>query len=158
MNKLFKLSVGILILITTQCAGQDTMNYKKKDVPYWHVERGDKVSYVVIRGTGLDSVQKEIPVLIDSLNASYHKYLPQIVFQSIKPDTVQITLEPERRYTNQLGSYGWLQYLLKIVFTLTEAENINYIDLKIEELGEHGKPGVFYREYFENDPAILIIE
>ncbi len=128
---------------------QDNMEIDIKKVPYWYILESKNNRYLV-KGAKMDDCKKSPELLIKKLNKSYNEFLPKIIYIGTFSDTIKITFSPVEIYLNQLGSSGTKEYLAAIVYTLTENKQIEYVNVDIKEIGEHGKPGVYSRDNFKD--------
>tara|TARA_B110000211_G_C14028277_1_gene530874 strand:- start:1065 stop:1538 length:474 start_codon:yes stop_codon:yes gene_type:complete len=155
----YSLLITIVVLLFS-CSENASNHDANQNSSYdWTVDQkteNETVSWYITKDTVL-SVSQDHMDIIKELNKGYHEYSPQIIFKKLSNDTLTIKLEHEERYSDQMGSFGAQQFLARLVYTLTEAELVNYVNLDIE-MGSHGKPGVYNRLYFSSDSNYRIVE
>ncbi len=132
-------------------------NRQKESIHVWNSELDAKGDHIVV-SKGNKIIETNSPEeLIDKLNENLSKYDPEIVYQKFTAGILQITLSPESKYSEQMGTAGANQYLVELIFTLTELSEVQFVQLNIDE-GSHGKPGRFTRADFESDDEYRILK
>jgi len=113
---------------------------------YWKSDF-DKVSREFLkRGKLLDSIPKTAEILVDILNKRNLKC--SIKFREIRQDTITIFIVNDLYLSEQIGTSGAYCFLGETIFTLTEIDSIENVQIEME-VGSHAGPGVYTREDFE---------
>ena len=114
-------------------------------VPYWYIKY-DTITKkdLIVKGLLIDKTFKEPNEIINILNAGQDT---KIIFDKISNDTIYIELTDAHFVSEQSGSTGAWWFMAETTFTLTEIENINFVNFEFEE-GSHAKPGVYNKEIF----------
>jgi hypothetical protein len=133
----------------------------------WYSEIGTKEGNVLIRGTKVDKIKHDIPKLIYALNKSEKdpetfrtpegqepNAPPKLKLKNINGQVVNIEVINNQFLTQRMGSTGAEQFLAAATFTLTENDNIKFVNFIFEE-GDHAVPGLYSRGYFLNNWKIL---
>ncbi len=82
---------------------------------------------------------------IDFLNSQNEKV--HLEFLKHSSDTLFVSIPESNFLTQQMGSTGADGYLSVATFTLTESENVNYVQFDFEE-GDHAFPGTYSRQFY----------
>ncbi len=97
--------------------------------------------------TNADSA-KTLTESLERFNSGYQKAnYPFARALKVSFDTAFIDIDNSDYLTQQMGTTGADEYLTKLIFTLTELENINYVKLNFME-GDHALPGTYERTDF----------
>lgn len=128
------------IVINNHC---DTCIFKLCDyrVYGWFSEIDTCGNMILYRGKLTDSII-DIDDAIKKLNATNPvnvKYIDK------KNDTLCVQIINSQVYTQQLGTTGSTQYMLELLYTLTDHFGIKYVDVKFEEGDHGGQPGIYNR-------------
>jgi hypothetical protein len=83
--------------------------------------------------------------IIDFLNS--HNENVFLEFSKHSGDTLFVKIKESTFLTQQMGSAGADGYLSLATYTLTEAENVNYVHFDFKE-GDHAIPGTYSRQYY----------
>lgn len=122
---------------------------KQKTLPIWYIEYSDYEPLKVIKGGQVDDLNKDHETIIktfNDFNDSVFFNSPDVIYCKTINDTITVTLDNPEKYSEQMGTDGARDFLICLVFNMTEITGVNYIHLDIE-IGSHGKPGVFSRNY-----------
>ncbi len=85
--------------------------------------------------------------LIDLLNQNYPDV--QLDFVKVSHDTIYVKIPNSQKLTNQLGDTGAEEYLASATYTLTETNNIHFVNIDMKA-GDHAEPGVYSRDDFKS--------
>lgn len=85
--------------------------------------------------------------LIKEINASWEGI--KLEFRKISHDTIYVAIPESSVLTQQMGSSGAYSYVSSTTFTLTELNNIKFVNYNFEE-GDHLAPGTMKRADFKN--------
>lgn len=129
-----------------------TFDHIKIDsVTYWYADYDDKTkTEIIIKGLLVDKTLRDSKKIISELNTGQNT---KIVYIKESNDTLYVKLTNEYSLTEQSGTTGAWWYLAGVTFTLTETEDINFINYDFEE-GSHLSPGIYNRDKF-NDLKII---
>jgi len=132
----------------SQSIDDENSNYEHiivRNHPFWYADYDSKTNTdIIIKGSSLDSASKTPKDLIAILNEGART---KIKFDKTSHDTIYVKLINDYYVTEQSGSTGAWWYIAGTTFTLTEINNINYVNYDFEE-GSHLVPGVYSRETF----------
>jgi hypothetical protein len=114
---------------------------------YWHTEFDTTRNYEFLeKGKLLDSISQTPNVLIEILNRRTAKSKLEYIDQS--SDTIRIRIIEDEFLGEQMGSTGAFCFLGETVFTLTENNSINYVNIEMN-YGSHASPGIYSRNDFK---------
>ena len=133
--------------------------YEEKDYT-WYSEIGSKDRDLLIRGEKLDLIKNDINKLIYAINRSDKDPElfrtpedkepigpPKLKLISIEGEVISVEVINDEYLTQRMGSTGAAEFLTTATFTLTEYDNIKFINFIFEE-GDHAVPGLYSREDF----------
>lgn len=83
--------------------------------------------------------------LIDFLNTQNENV--KLEFSKHSGDTLFVKIKESTFLTQRMGTTGADAYMSVATYTLTEAENVNYVHFDFEE-GDHAIPGTYSRKYY----------
>ena len=151
------IAVGLLIFLVFKLA--TPRYYESKDYT-WYSEIGSKDGDLLIRGKELDRIKNDINKLIYAINGSdkdpeLFRTLkdkepigpPKLKLIDIKGQVINIEVINDEYLTQRMGSTGAAEFLATATFTLTEYDNIKFVNFIFEE-GDHAIPGLYSREGF----------
>ncbi len=160
-KKLIYLAVpaALLIIISLIVKFSWKINYESKDYT-WNTEVGGKDGDFLIRGKKIDKIKKDINKLISAINKSDKDPEifrtpsdkeptdpPKLKLIDIKGQIINVDVINDEYLTQRMGSTGAEEFLAMATFTLTEHDNIKFINFIFEE-GDHARPGLYSREKF----------
>lgn len=85
--------------------------------------------------------------LIDLLNQSYPDV--QLTFVKVSHDTIYVKISDSEKLANELGDTGAEDYLASATYTLTQNNNIHFVNIDMKA-GGHAEPGVYKRDDFSD--------
>jgi len=149
--------IVLLIIVAVKFSGEKY--YESKDYT-WYTAIGTKDGDLLIRGAKIDKIKNNIHKLIQALNKSkkdpetFRTPLvkeptgpPKLKLKNIKDQVVNIEVINAEYLTQRMGSTGAEEFLAVATFTLTEYNNIKFVNFIFEE-GDHAVPGLYSRQYF----------
>ena len=94
-----------------------------------------------------NSKEAQIQELISEFNKNYNQTdeMPQLKWIKTEGDTIFVKVLNDNYLTQRMGSAGAGEFMKQAVLTLTEMEEIKYVDFNFEE-GDHAAPGKYDRE------------
>lgn len=98
------------------------------------------------KGRLLDSITPTVTRLIETLNK--RPYECSIEYISQRNDTLDIRILNDEFLTERMGSTGAFCMLGETVYTLTENDSVNYVNIEMNE-GSHAGPGIYHRSNFK---------
>jgi hypothetical protein len=99
------------------------------------------------KGNFIDRISHNQESVILALN--YRKAKCKIEFKKIESDTIYVKILDDNFLTEQMGSTGAECFLGETVYTLTENDLVNYVNIEMD-YGSHASPGVYCRiDYWE---------
>jgi len=150
-------SIAIVLLIIVSVKFSGEKYYESKDYT-WYAAIGTKDGDLLIRGAKIDKIKNNIHKLIHALNKSKKdpetfRTLkdreptgpPKLKLKNIKDQVVNIEVINAEYLTQRMGSTGAEEFLAVTTFTLTEFDNIKFVNFIFEE-GDHAIPGLYSRE------------
>lgn len=77
------------------------------------------------------------------------KYLDKVYLEFVKIsyDTIFVKIKNSDYLTQQMGICGADQYMISTTFTLTELNDLKYVNFDFE-YGDHASPGTYSRKYY----------
>lgn len=77
------------------------------------------------------------------------KYLDKVYLEFVKIsyDTIFVKIKNSDYLTQQMGTCGADQYMISTTFTLTELNDLKYVNFDFE-YGDHASPGTYSRKYY----------
>jgi hypothetical protein len=84
--------------------------------------------------------------LISTINAKYRDKV-KLDYLRISNDTIYVKIDKSEYLTQQMGTAGADEYMIAATFTLTELQNIKYVNFDFE-FGDHASPGTYNRMYY----------
>jgi len=151
MKKAFQIFLlGVLISCTSHQTKHENCTIRKEAESHciWQTDYDTILNReVLVKGslikTSLNSRQK----LLDALNQRTVKCKLQFIRNT--NDTIIIRVINDEVLTEQMGSSGARCYLAETIFTLTELQDVNYVQIKTVE-GSHAMPGTYDRSDFKD--------
>jgi spore germination protein GerM len=147
----------LLIIVAVKLTGEKY--YKNKEYT-WYTALGAKDGNLLIRGTRVDKIKNHIYKLIHALNKSEKDPEafrtpedkeptdpPKLKLRDIKEQVVNVEVINDEYLTQRMGSTGAEEFIAVATFTLTEYDNIKFVNFIFEE-GDHAAPGLYSREHF----------
>ena len=132
-------------------------DYTTKDYT-WHAEFGGKDGDLLIRGVKIDEIKNDMRKLIYAVNRSEENPEtfrtpagkepigdPKLKLIDIKDAVVNVEVINDECLTQRMGTTGAEIFLVEATFTLTEYDNIKFVNFIFEE-GDHAVPGLYSRE------------
>jgi len=157
-------TVILLIILIIKPTGK--INYKSEDYT-WNVVIGSSGGDALVRGKKIDAIKSDINKLIYALNKSDQDPEtfrtpgngeptdpPKLKFIGINDQVVNVEVINATHLTQRMGSTGAEVFLAVTTFTLTEYDNIKFVNLIFEE-GDHAAPGLYSREQFLRNWKVL---
>lgn len=160
-----KLFIPIAVLVTAILViilfvkPPDKINYEGGDYT-WNVVIGASDGDALVRGKKIDTIKSDVNKLIYALNKSDQDPEafrtaenseptdpPKLKFISIQDQVVNVEVINATHLTQRMGTTGAEVFLAVATFTLTEYDNIKYVNL-IFEAGDHAAPGLYSRDQF----------
>jgi hypothetical protein len=149
--------VTISIVVFLKFSGE--IDYQDKDYT-WYSAIGTKDGDLLIRGAKIDKIKNNINNLVQALNKSNKNpetfrtsidkeptNPPKLKLKNIKDQVVNMEVINAEYLTQRMGSTGAEEFLAVATFTLTEFDNIKFVNFIFEE-GDHAVPGLYSRNYF----------
>jgi hypothetical protein len=149
--------IVLLIIVAVKLSGEKY--YESKDYT-WYAAIGTKDGDLLIRGAKIDKIKNNINKLIQALNKSNKDpetfrtpkdkeptSPPKLKLKNIKDQVVNLKVINAEYLTQRMGSTGAEEFLAVATFTLTEYDNIKFVNFIFEE-GDHAVPGLYSRQYF----------
>ncbi len=124
-------------------------------VSFWSASLENGGRYISIYRDTISCLSSDVSAFITELNKTFNKYQPLVIFDSLAKQTLHISFDHPEKYTEQMGTTGAQEFLAMLVFTLTELPEVQQIQLHVE-IGSHGKPGVYDRKQYLNNPNFKI--
>ena len=147
----------LLIIFAVKLIGE--RDYKNKEYA-WYTALGAKDGNLLVRGTKVDKIKNDIYKLIYALNKSEKDPEtfrtaenkeptdpPKLKLRDIKEQVVNVEVINGEYLTQSMGSTGAEEFIAVATFTLTEYDNIKFVNFIFEE-GDHAAPGIYSREHF----------
>lgn len=97
------------------------------------------------RGRLLDSITPTVSFLIETLNKRPLECSIEYIGQ--RNDTLNIRIRNDEFLTERMGSTGAFCILGETVYTLTENDSVNFVNMEMNE-GSHAGPGTYQRSNF----------
>ena len=151
------IAAGLLIFLVIKLT---TPRYYESKDSTWYSEIGSKDGDLLIRGEKLDRIKNDIDKLIYAINGSDKDPElfrtpadkepigpPKLKLIGIKGQVINIEVINDEYLTQRMGSAGAAEFLATATFTLTEYDNIKFVNFIFEE-GDHAVPGLYSREDF----------
>ena len=115
---------------------------------FWHTEF-DSVenSGFLQKGKLVDQISSDFLRLIMALN--YRTAKCKIELLDLENDTIKVKILNDEFLTEQMGTDGALEFLGETVYSLTESDSINFVDVQMD-YGSHASPGVYSRKDFND--------
>jgi hypothetical protein len=148
------LILTIIVIILVRKDDFETEDYT------WYSDIGSKGEDIIIRGKRIDEIKGDINKLIFAINKSENdpetfrtpkdkeaKDPPKLKLINVEGHTVNVEVINAEYLTQRMGTTGAEHFLAVATFTLTEYNNIKYVNFKFEE-GDHAIPGLYSRESF----------
>ncbi len=136
-----------LILIDYDITYNNLHNPNRLERFYWFTEYDVEYNYeYLVKGDLFEADDLTNQEIIDVLNQRKTKC--SLRFIEISSDTINIRIVNDEVLSEQMGTSGALCYIGETIFTLTEKDNINYVNLVFNE-GSHAVPGIYSREDFK---------
>jgi hypothetical protein len=101
----------------------------------------------LLKGTKLEKYSGSVSTIIDLLNRRNTSC--QIEFLEQKGDTVRIKILNDKDLNENMGTTAARCYLGETVVTLTENQDVNYVNIEMNE-GSHATHGVYRRSDFKD--------
>lgn len=98
------------------------------------------------KGRLLDSITPTVAGLIETLNK--RPYECSIEYIGQRNDTLDIRILNDEFLTERMGSTGAFCILGETVYTLTENDSVNFVNIEMNE-GSHAGPGTYHRSNFK---------
>jgi hypothetical protein len=149
------ITIGLLIFFVFKLTS--AKYYESKDYT-WYSEIGTKDGDLLVRGKKIDRIKNDINKLIYAINGTDKNPeifrtpegkeplgQPKLKLIGIKGQVIDIEVINDEYLTQRMGSMGAAEYLATATFTLTEYDNIKFVNF-IFEPGDHAFPGVYSRE------------
>jgi hypothetical protein len=161
-KRLIHITVSVIIFLIIIAATASLMHKEDfaLDAYTWNADFGPKGESILIRGNKLDGIKGDINKLIFAVNKSDKDPetfrtpkdkepadLPKLKLVNVNGDTAHIEVINAGYLTQRMGSTGAEQFLAIATFTLTECDNIRYVNFIFEE-GDHAIPGYYSRRTF----------
>ncbi len=153
------ISVTTVLLITLFIMLASEPYYTDKNYT-WYALLGSKEGDRLIRGNKIDKIKNDPYKLINALNKSENDPEtfrtpedkeptdpPKLKLRDIKEQVVNVEVINDKYLTQRMGSTGAEEFIAVATFTLTEYDNIKFINF-IFEGGDHAVPGIYSREHF----------
>ena len=145
-----KTTLFIFILLSISFCGLGQTNSNRNN--YWKSELNDTtgtLEMIKLRPINSDSLNfKSIIVFLNGKNSKPTDN-NHLVFKKISNDTLYLKINNTNSHTQKMGTTGAMLYLAKVIYNLTELNNIKYVNMDFEA-GDHASPGKFSRESFVN--------
>ena len=151
------IAAGLLLFLVIKL--KTPRYYESKDYT-WYSEIGLKDRDLLIRGEKLDRIKNDINKLIYAINGSDKDPElfrtpegkeplgpPKLRLIGIEGQVVSVEVINDEYLTQRMGTTGAAEFLVTATFTLTEYDNIKFVDFIFEE-GDHAFPGLYSREGF----------
>jgi len=121
-------------------------NIDENSAYYWKSDFDEDHREFLKKGKLLDSIPKTADILVDILNKRNVEC--SIKFIEIRQDIITILIVNPLYLSEQMGTSGAYCFLGETIFTLTELDSINKVQIEME-VGSHAGPGIYSREDFE---------
>ena len=130
---------------------KDTSNSlcdKLDSISIWCADIDKNGKDFLIKGRLLDNIKTNSNLVFDILQQNYKV----LALENLGRDgnILKIKINNSTLFTQQYGTTGANQIKAVLVFSLTENENIEFIDLIFEEGDHGGEPGLHSRSDFTN--------
>jgi hypothetical protein len=118
------------------------LDHPQKAAGYgWFSDADNCGNIILYRGSLTDSI-KNIEEAIARFNGASTLRIQKI---GEKKDTLVVKLIHSEIYTQQMGTHGANEYMLSMIYSLTDHYGFNFVDVRFEEGDHGGQPGVFSR-------------
>ena len=154
----------LLIILFVKPTGK--INYEDEDYT-WNVVIGSSDGDTLVRGKKIDTIKSDINKLIYALNKSDQDPEafrtpknkepidpPKMKFIGIQDQVVNVEVVNATHLTQRMGTTGAEVFLAVATFTLTEYDNIKFVNLIFNE-GDHAAPGLYSRKQFLRNWKVL---
>lgn len=151
------IALVLLIILAIKLTGKKY--YESKDYT-WHAEIGSKNGDFLVRGKKIDKIRDDVNKLVYAINKSDKDPEtfrtpedkepidpPKLKLIDIKGEVVSVEVVNSEYLTQRMGSTGADIFLAEATFTLTEYNNIKFINFVFEQ-GDHASPGLYARKDF----------
>ena len=129
-------------LVTKSINCNTCLDHPQKALEYgWFSDADNCGNIILYRGSLTDSI-KNIDEAIARFNGSSTLSIEKI---GEKKDTLVVKLIHSEIYTQQMGTHGASEYMLSLIYCLTDHYGFNFVDVRFEEGDHGGQPGVFSR-------------
>ena len=108
----------------------------------------DAMTDSIVRSSFFKSDTFTASELINKINTTYKDKI-YLEFVKISHDNIYVAINDSEFLTQRSGSTGAMEYMIISTFTLTELENIDFVNFNFE-FGDHASPGTYSREYFKD--------
>lgn len=103
-----------------------------------------KDTVMQIRNVTSDTLTHEI--LMNFINTDYQDKI-YLEYVKTKHDTLFVIINDSHYLTQQMGTAGADDYMISATFTLTELQEVGFVNFDFEE-GDHAIPGTYSRKYY----------
>lgn len=130
-----------------ECETEEKALVAKDTSFYWYIA-ADTILHreYLIRGHLMDEVSHSPAEMIAALNKREAQC--KIEYVDLMNDTLHVRILNDEVLSEQMGSTGAYCYLGETVYTLTEHDSIEWVNIEME-LGSHASPGVYGRKNFK---------
>ena len=129
-----------------ECEPGEKAQVEKETSFYWHIAADTIFNReYLIRGDLIDSISNSTDELIEALNKRVAKCKIEYIDQ--RGETLYVKILNDEILLEQMGSTGAFCYLRETVFTLTEHDSIEWVNIEMK-VGSHASPGVYGRQNF----------
>lgn len=127
---------------STQTPDPDFVEEKSTE-PLWEydIEKDNPV-----KKENTENGNRSIQTLLETVNLQYEDKV-KLDYIRLGHDTLFLKIENADHLSRESGSLGAEAILSTIIFTLTESDSVNFVDLDFEE-GDHAAPGTYTRDQF----------
>lgn len=122
---------------TSEAVNTTTVYFDTDTVVVWNNDADKLERYRILPLR--DSIEK-VQALINGINSTYPEML--LLLDTIRHDTLVVSLANAKLLTNQMGNSGAEQYLSFAAMNLLEAKGIHYVQFKLPE-GAHARSSVW---------------
>lgn len=114
---------------------------------YWYSDYDPiKNKEFLVKGDSMNLIKLSPYQLVEILNTRKPECKIELI--GITKDTIKIKIINDEYLSERMGSTGAFCYLGETVFTLTENDSINYVNIDMD-YGSHASPGVYSRNDFK---------
>jgi len=164
-----KIKLSIFTILFAICSCETNTNSKKEnEFPYKDKSRptttkgkiNSEETFKNNKDIWVFDYEKDFPVKFNFVNSDTltPEKLVDIIckpkihvdFIKVSGDTIYVKIKDSNYLTQSIGTTGAYSFMTTTTFTLTELNEINYVNFDFEA-GDHASPGTYSRKYFEDE-------